>query len=234
VKIKEVILGILALSTISISGEEKPNVGQDFTRPLTRIDLRAKVTDDEKNIYTIRLQRPFKLENGWTINTRVDLPYVFNNGINEDGLGTMLGQFMAIAPKGNKRWTYAIGAQIKSDLVDDEIGENKTYIAPALGIRFDLGEGFGYAVVRPYIDTDDSKYAMTGIKTGYNITSKSGYFLTIASESYIEENKTRIPISATVGKLIGKTDVISLELETDMYNEDERGSELEIRWGHFF
>jgi len=233
-KKKLILIGILVMTTLSISKEERPNVGQDFTRPLTRIDLRAKVTDDEKNIYTIRVQRPFKLENGWTINTRVDLPYVFNNEINNDGLGTMLGQFMAIAPKGNKKWTYAIGAQIKSDIVSDDIGDNKTYIAPALGVRFDIGNGFGYTVVRPYIDTDDSKYAMTGIKTGYNITSKEGYFLTIASESYIEENKTRIPISATVGKLIGKTDVVSIEIETDMYNEEKKGSELEVRWGHFF
>ena len=60
--------------------KEEINMGQDITKPLTRFDLRLKYQDlpnDKTAEYmTLRMDKPFVLENKWVLGTRFDVPLI--------------------------------------------------------------------------------------------------------------------------------------------------------------
>ncbi len=122
---------LLAIATCAL-GEEPPdagtqqeeeNTGQDFTKPLSRLDVRYKyqqVTGDlNLHMGTLRLDKPFVLGGGRQLSTRFDLPILHTNvpsrdntdGDYETGLGDSLMQALLISPPIG-RGAAAFGTQV--------------------------------------------------------------------------------------------------------------------------
>jgi len=68
--------------------EEEHNLGQDFTKPLKRLDIRYEFEkntgDQEQSTMKLRADVPFNLENGWKMSMRFDLPLVRSNVVSLD------------------------------------------------------------------------------------------------------------------------------------------------------
>ena len=148
--------------------EEEVNTGQDFTKPLTRFDLRQKYQDlpngKTANQTTLRIDKPIVLKNKWVLSLRADLPFISNNvvsmdnptGDTESGVSDFLNQVMFIAPQGDKNWTWAYGAQVLWPTASqDQMGTGRFQIAPLVGAKVDhntVSQGsFSYLLVRNHI-----------------------------------------------------------------------------------
>src|SRR3990172_9030848 len=100
--------------------KEEVNTGQDFAKPLSRFDIRYKFQqttgDFDTSLMTLRLDTPFRMESGWQLSTRFDLPLIRSdvtsldnpNGDYETGAGDFLTQFLFITPP-QGRWAYGFG-----------------------------------------------------------------------------------------------------------------------------
>ena len=138
------------------SGEEahhEVNNGQDFTKPLTRFDLRygyqkvpgAPHGHDGMHIVTMRMDKPFVLSPEWLVTARVDLPFMFTNlpnlkdnprGNTHFGLSDALAQiFLVNVP--NKTFAWAVGTQVVFPTASEEqMGTGKYRVVPTAGARF--------------------------------------------------------------------------------------------------
>jgi hypothetical protein len=96
------------------AAEGKSNLGQDPTRPRSRLDLRVKyqqITSDLELVkLTARVDHPIALDNGWKLNTRISQGFFFSdlpgpdnrNGNTDEGFGDLLTQAFFIAPSKGK------------------------------------------------------------------------------------------------------------------------------------
>lgn len=137
--------------------EEPANDGQDFTRPLTRFDLRFQVNkisgDATAYITTLRVDKPFFLNGGkdGILSLRVDLPLVYSdavgrdnpNGDNEFGTGDSLTQLVYIPPapaSQNLPWNaMGFGVQLLWPTASKDMMGNEQYVAaPLAAVKFDM------------------------------------------------------------------------------------------------
>jgi Putative MetA-pathway of phenol degradation len=135
----------LAQAPPSPSPDHADNSGQDPTRPVTRLDVRLKHQDNpagaESQLLTLRADKPFALEGGWKVSTRLDLPLVRSDTITaanldggyETGVGDLLVQALLIAPPQGKV-TFAFGAQMLVPTgSDDQFTTGKWRLLPTAG-----------------------------------------------------------------------------------------------------
>lgn len=255
------ILSIGSLAFAEGKSEEEVNTGQDFTKPLTRLDIREKyqALPDANDAYTttLRVDKPIVLnKKGWVLSLRADLPFVVNNVASTDnptaahkfGTGDLLNQFMFIAPQEGKKWTYGFGAQIIWPTgAQDQIGSGRYQIAPLIGAKMDLKAispgSISYILLRNHMDAGGSgsrgKVNYLVIQPGINLALPKQSFITIAPEMRVNwENNNRlfIPFDITLGKMLNKTTVISIEYKTPIYDRKYRiyNTEIEARIGFFF
>jgi hypothetical protein len=71
-----------------VFADDATNNGQDFTRPPAQHDFRYLFQDQGDDLwrdtFTLRVNRPFPLGDGWEIGTRLDLPFVLTNKSSKD------------------------------------------------------------------------------------------------------------------------------------------------------
>lgn len=258
---------ILVFSIINLAGQalaqedkEEVNTGQDFTKPLTRFDLRQKYQDlpfgKSANFTTLRVDKPVVLEGGWVLSLRADLPFVSNdivstdnpNGDTEFGVSDFLNQFILIAPQGGKSWTWAYGAQILWPMASqDQMGTGRFQIAPLVGAKVDLNEvsrgSFGYLLLRDHIDAggNGSRASVNYlvIQPGVNINLPQQSFVTISPEirvNWENDNRWFVPFAVMFGKMINKSTVVSVEYKTPIHDDKYKmyDHEVEARIGFFF
>ena len=144
------------LDTVA-QAEEPANDGQDFTRPLTRFDLRFQVNkisgDATAYITTLRVDKPFPLNGGkdGILSLRFDLPLVYSdavgrdnpNGDNEFGASDSLTQLVYIAPgqaSQNLPWdAMGFGVQLIWPTASKDMMGNEQYVAaPLAAVKFDI------------------------------------------------------------------------------------------------
>ena len=159
---------ITSLSSVVFSQEEDANTGQDFTKPLTRFDIRYKFQqitgDTDKSLMTFRVEKPFPLEDGWKLSTRFEVPLISSdvssrdnlNGDYEFGFGDILTRVSFISPQYD-RFAYGVGARmIWPTGTQDQMGTGKYQLAPTFGAIYypeDLPKGSFYAIVlRDFFD----------------------------------------------------------------------------------
>lgn len=240
--------------------DEAVNTGQDITKPLTRLDIRQKyqwLANDQYAAYTtFRADKPFVLDGGWALSTRFDLPFVVTDvvsgdnptGDHEFGTSDFLAQFLMIAPQAGKSWTWAYGTQTIFPIAShDEMGTGRYQLAPVVAVKMDLKSiskgSFGVLMVREHIDLggNDSRgnqnYLV--IQPVLNIALPQTYFLNLAPELRVNwENKNRwfIPFDVTLGKMLNKSTVVSLEYKTPVHDDlyPIYDHEVEARIGFFF
>lgn len=254
-------LSVLNLNALGADNSEELNTGQDFTKPLTRLDVREKFqalpSGRSSFITTLRVDKPVVInEDGWVLSLRADLPFVLNNVRSLDnteanyhfGLSDFLNQFILIAPQGKKSWTYGVGAQIIWPTAsEDQMGTGRYQIAPLVGAKMDLKSispgSFTYLLLREHIDlggnSSRSKTNYLVIQPGLNIGLPNQCFATVAPEMRVDwENHNRcfIPFDLTIGKMINKSTVLSIEYKTPILDKDYPlyNQEIEARVGFFF
>ncbi len=137
--------------------EEPANDGQDFTRPLTRFDLRFQVNkisgDATAYITTLRVDKPFFLNGGkdGILSLRVDLPLVHSDAVGRDnpngdyefGTGDSLTQLVYIPPapaSQNLPWNaMGFGVQLLWPTASKDMMGNEQYVAaPLAAVKFDM------------------------------------------------------------------------------------------------
>lgn len=130
---------LIGLSFVpAIHAEEEPNNGEDFTRPLSRFDLRyrfeEKADDVDRSTFILRLDRPIPLSKEWKIATRFEQPLVINDQTSTDnpsgatrfGTGDLLAQ-AALIDTVTKRFAWGFGMRLsflprtKTNLVPGDI-----------------------------------------------------------------------------------------------------------------
>ena len=252
---------IIAGTACAQDKQEEVNTGQDFTKPLTRFDIRQKYQNlpagNDAYTTTLRVDKPTILnEQGWVFALRADLPLVVNDVASGDNLGSaykfgasdVLTQFMFIAPQGKKSWTYAFGAQLLWPTAsEDQMGTGRYQIAPLVGAKMDLKAiskgSFGYLLLRDHIDaggySSRSHVNYLVIQPGINIALPKAFFVTIAPEMKVnweDNNHWFIPFDITVGKMLNKSTVVSLEYKSPIHDDKypSYDTEVEARIGFFF
>ncbi len=235
------------------------NTGQDFTKPLTRLDLRLKYQEIEggefhNTVATARADVPFTLGGGWQLSLRVDVPYGWSNVPSSDnpdaearnGLTDTLVQGLLIAPAGG-RWAYGFGAQVIFPTAsEDSMGAGKYQLVPSLGVKYDLGKwsrgAWCAALVRQAFDVaskdDDRPYVnQTYVQPIVNLMLPRLWFLTFAPEARYDWRTERwfVPFDLLVGKMVTANLVVSLEYKNAIVDDLPLYSqEVEARIGFLF
>ncbi len=155
--------------------EEAVNDGQDFTRPLTRFDLRFQINqisgDASAYTTTLRVDKPFLLNGGkdGILSLRVDLPLTYSNAVGRDnpngdyefGTSDSLTQLAYIPPaeaSQNLPWdAMGFGIQLLWPTASKDMMGNEQYVAaPLAAFKFDtpqISEGsFLVLVYRHFFD----------------------------------------------------------------------------------
>jgi len=239
---------------------EAENTGQDFTKPLTRLDLRQKyqwlASDKYASVTTLRADKPFVFGNKWVLSTRFDFPFMTTdvassdnpNADNEFGMSDFLAQFMMIAPQAGKNWTWAYGVQtIWPTASQDEMGFGRYQIAPLVGAKMDLNflkkGSFGALLLREHIDAGGNS---SRVKQNYlviqpilNISLPKAFFLNLAPEMRVNwenDNRWFIPFDIMLGKMLNKSTVVSIEYKIPLLDQNYPiyDHEIEVRVGFFF
>lgn len=254
----------VAVSTQPAQPADKPaalNTGQDFTRPLTRLDIRQKYDalpgGNESYAATLRIDKPIVLNKArWIICLRVDLPRVENNvptannpnSEYDSGESDFLTGATIIAPQGKKNWTYGFGARIIwPTATKPQLGGGRYQIAPNFGVKMDLkGISRGSFVSLILNDNIDAGGVSSRPPINYfsftpciNIALPGRSFVTVAPDiriDWMNNNAWFVPFDITLGKMLNRTTVVSLEFKTPVYNYDYPmyNDELEARVGFFF
>jgi hypothetical protein len=136
---------LMALSFITPAGaKEEVSNRQDFTPPLTRVDVRFQYRNsppsdhDNGYITTLRVDKPFRLGKAWSLATRLDLPFFITDAISADnpngnyefGLGDVLVQGLFIN-RLTQRFAWGFGTElIFPTATQDQMGIGKYQVLP--------------------------------------------------------------------------------------------------------
>ncbi len=137
--------------------EEAVNDGQDFTRPLTRFDLRFQINqisgDATAYTTTFRVDKPFLLNGGkdGILSLRVDFPLIYSDAVGRDnpngdyefGTSDTLTQLAYIPPAEASQdlpWdAMGFGIQLLWPTASKDMMGNEQYVAaPLAGFKFDM------------------------------------------------------------------------------------------------
>jgi len=235
------------------------SLGEDFTKPLRRIDARLEYEDikngNDRYIETTRLERPWELSEHWEVGTRLDLPVIEGNDAFSStkesgyytGLGDVLTQF-ALIDKVNSRWRWGVGTQlIFPTATSKEFGDGKYRAVPSAGVRYSLpaiSDGsFVAGLVRydvDYAGRDDRKdISVIEFAPELNIKFPRDFYLDFYPSSDIRYNfltqKWFVPIDVQIGKRISESWIASVEtswgLIKDYYYYNFK---VEFRIGYFY
>ena len=242
------------------AASEEVNTGQDFARPLTRFDMRFKIQqngDSDTFLSTFRVDKPFLLDNGWQLSTRFDLPLVLSDMPSRDnpnadweaGLGDFLAQAIFITPRQDS-WAAGFGLQtIWPTATQDQFGTGKYQLAPLVGAAHYPDwlppGGFVALVVQDFFDVGGKgnrpDIHQLEIKPMLNVTlpdTSGPWILTFAPGircNWEDDNNWHVPFNMTVGKMLGKKTVVSVEWNQTIVDDFDRYDwQLEFRIGFFF
>ena len=229
-----------------VPGTKELNTGQDVTRPLARFDARYQyqllAKKSSKDTFTFRTDRPFDINEKWTIGTRMDLPCVLTDkktaqepgGPYKFGLGDILGQALLIR-KFDDLWAAAAGTQfIFPTAGTDQMGDGKYQLVPTAGVRRtlpQLGEdGFVALLMRYAVDyagsSKRSSISTLEMAPMLNWVFPRQWFMTLYPSSDIQINfqdhgAVFLPFDIMVGKTIPNKAVFSVEIGFPMYHSGE-------------
>ena len=255
----------LSLSAMQDGDEPAPaeeiNTGQDPTRPLTRIDVRLKHIDlpggFETQLLTLRADKPFVLDGGWQLSTRVDLPLILTDvpgpdnpdGGHEFGMADSLVQGLLITPPldAGKRWVVAFGTQLLFPTgSQDQMGTGKWQLAPTLAVRAGLPEispgSFFALLVRDQFSFagDDDRRDINDlvVQPVLNFQLPHTWFITLSPEMRFnleDDGDAFIPFDVLVGTMIRPGVVGSVQLDVPIVDDYEQYDwQIEFRIGFFF
>lgn len=245
---------------------EELNTGQDICRPLSRFDARYQYQLLEKkyskNTFTLRTDRPFVIDKGWKIATRLDFLSVLTNkatpqepgGPLKFGLGDLLSQVLLIR-EFNDRWAAAAGTQfIFPTASTNQMGSGKYQLVPTLGVRRTLPEvsegSFAGFLMRYAVDYagNPKRASISTLEMAptVNWVFTRQWFVTAFPSTDIQVNFQEhgavfLPFNIMIGKTIPDKAVFSVELGFPMYHSGELSEfntsyefKMEARIGIFY
>ena len=255
---------------VSAAEEEEVNNGQDITKPLTRMDLRYDYQstnpplgrNNDVNIITLRLDKPFELSPKWKITTRLDLPFMITNRPGNDnkkgnmhfGFSDALVQSLLVHVP-SEHFAWAAGAQIIfPTATEDVMGTGKYRVVPTAITRWatnDMLKGSWVALVARW----DKDFAEARSNSGsvnevqfaplVNIPLPDKWFINLFPSTDIRYNlgdkragdsgRWFVPANALVGKMWGKSVVNTLELGVPIIDDYKvYDFKAQFRVGFFF
>jgi len=255
-------IALLWIIVPTFSQTQVTNNGEDFTRPITRLDLRFKYQEESKlcynEVFTLRNDTVFTLGNDWSFATRIDLPYTWiqckaskSNGIiispkmQEQGLADSLLQGLIATPSYGK-WTYAFGLRVLFPTAkNEELGSGKYRLLPTVGVKYDLKQwrkgAWCALLVRQDFDVAGDRFResiqQTYIQPYLNIDFPKEWFITSSPEMRYNWNSNHwfVPFDILIGKLINKKVVLTIEYKNAIINDFPLYQrEVEFRFGYFF
>jgi len=243
-------LGCLVVSAV----EKVPNVGEDFTRPLGRVDLRwtyeNEVDNQQYDEVALRIEQPFNLSDQWTLNTRFDLPGIYKNlpapGQETWGLGDIDFQ-TGLNRKLNDR--YAVGGGVRAyfpTASEDRFGTGKYRLLVGGGVRAFLPEISSGSFIAPQLqydfdvagDASRPGISVLRILPTFQVGLPQDQFLSFLSSGDIRydfnSNKWFVPIDVTYGKRWGNV-ITSLQASYPIVDDLKLYEvKTELRVGSFF
>ena len=225
-------------------GDDVPNNGEDLTRPPAQFDFRyefeAKADDVWQDTFTLRVNRPFSLGEGWKIGTRLDIPFVLTNkssSDNPDGKGTLgFGDVLiqaVLIDEFTNRWAAGLGPRLLVPTSgQDQFGTGKIQLGPIGGVRYSLPEisegSFVELVVRYARDVGGqpgrSHINRLRWSPTYNVNLPQKWFITFFPSQDVEinfgdNNKWFFPMDFLVGKHLSSRTLISLEASVPLIKQ---------------
>lgn len=134
--------------------------GEDFTRPVTRFDLRFEYNASpgsgptqgtiqrvDTEVAALRAEREINIDARWKLGLLTELPLVVNNAITPDnslgdrvsGLGDAFFQ-AALTTQIDDRWAVGFGARVVAPTATDRLGTGRWQIMPGFGVRYSFTE----------------------------------------------------------------------------------------------
>ena len=193
------------------------NNGEDFTRPLNRVDLRERYErlpdegglEPEKWVTTLRTDLWTGVGEGWKLYGRADLPLVYSNDVTSSfnprghpkfGVGDLLTEAAIILPPPTPRLGYGFGVRAVWPTAGlNEAGQGKYQIGPLVGLRYSLPEisaGSFFLIQLIYQNSIASRNHNKGrpdvnqlnVQPKLNVHLPSAWFLTFFASENIEIN----------------------------------------------
>jgi len=254
-------------SNAAVWGKEEVSNPRDFTPPLPRFDVRFQylnapsVDHDNGYIITLRVDKPFRLGEAWSLATRLDLPFVVTDIISTDnpngnfkfGLGDVLVQGLFINTL-TQRFAWGLGTQLMFPTAsEDQMGFGKYQALPTAVFRVttpEISEGSWFALLgrydvsfAGYEDRLDRKEIQ--LAPSLNISLPHSWFVTLYPSSDIRYNladqrpgdtgRWFVPFDFMVGKMLGQSTISSVEVSIPIINEYQvYDFKIEGRIGFFF
>ncbi len=142
------VLFLLLAGAAHAADEEEPNNGEDFTRPITRFDMRYRFQESsggvDRDYLILRRDVTFQLNDDWKFATRIDVPLLWSgatsSGHTDFGLGDILLQ-AGFAKTVTQRFAWGVGARATfPTATEDLFGTGKYQLSPLAGARWKLPE----------------------------------------------------------------------------------------------
>lgn len=235
----------LAATAVMAGEEEALNNGQDMTRPLTRFDIRYEYQNapgsknDNLNIATFRVDKPFPLSEKWILATRFDLPMMLNDqksrdnpgGAHHFGVGDVLAQAMLVHTP-STHFAWAFGTQVVLPTAsEDGMGTGRYRVVPTVGARWTTDHIMrgSWFVIGARWDKDIATNRSNSTKTNelqfaptVNIPLPGNAFINLfpsadirynaGDKRSVDKGRWFIPANVMVGKMIRKNVVTSMEV----------------------
>jgi hypothetical protein len=219
--------------------DDESNNGEDFTRPVSRWDLRYRYLENEAfHRQTLILRKDFTLHlNGdWQLATRIDVPVSWSDattsGDTDFGLGNLLFQAAVIDPVTDR---FAWGGGVRATLptaTEDQFGNGKYVLSPIAGARWKLPEiskGSFFQFVARYDsdlggDADRSHISRLRMSPEVNIALPDRWFVTLfpsqdIAVNFLEGGKWFVPADFLIGRELTDRLVAGVEVSIPVIKE---------------
>ena len=234
------------------------NLGQNPAHPVSRFDLRAKYEDlpggFEATVFEARLEHPFALPRGWTLNARAQFKGWVGNpvsGDNPDGAysaaaGDTMTQLFLIAPAAGRT---IVGFGLRNFFPTagaDQFGLGRWRVAPFVVVQrpadwlpagsfYGLGLRHESSVGGPHDRPDVDQLQIVPIVT---VVLPRQAFVTLFPEIIVDwehDGGVLVPFDLECGRKYAPDRAVSLRLQAPFADDlDSYDWTLEARWSLFF
>ncbi len=240
---------------------QKFDQGEDITTIPQRIDFRyqfkALSGDKDRNTFTTRIEKPFRLRDTWEIGARLDLPVIYSEETSHDnpngnwraGAGDVLLQGVLIR-KIDTNNAFGFGSQlILPTATEYQMGKGKTQLVPTLAWQTSMNrvyEGSFFAPLVRYgfdIGGSDSRSHISELQVNpiLHFPLPDAWSVRLWSSPDFKydfmQNKWFIPADVVASRKVTKRFGIAFQLAAPIYHSEDFKSydwKAETRFGIYY